>query len=98
MEVCSPVNQLRKGGLEGWCVTMNGVLLVLCFGLYCSAWDLEAFFCSRSGFPDVLRVMAVKPEVAFHLVTAAVEDVSVRAEASQPQELVVGISFSRIDD
>ena len=34
--------------------------------------------------------MAATPELAFHLVTAGVQDVSVRAEASQPQALAVG--------
>lgn len=29
MEVCSSVNQLQSGGLEGWCVTIHGVVVVL---------------------------------------------------------------------
>ena len=87
MEVCSPVNQLRKGGLEGWCVTMNGALLVLCFGLYCSAWDLGAFFCSHSGYLDVLRAMAAMLELALHLVTASIKDI---------KRLCRGIAASRI--
>ena len=35
-EVWSSLNQLRSEGLDGWCVAIKGVLLVLCLGLYCS--------------------------------------------------------------
>ena len=49
---------------------------------------------SRSGFLGVLRVMAATPELALHVVPVDVEDVSVRAETSQLQELVVGNVFN----
>ena len=40
MEVWTSMNQLWSGGLDRWCMTMKGVLLVLCLGLYCSVSEL----------------------------------------------------------
>lgn len=50
------------------------------------SWSI---FRSRSGFLNVLQVVAATPELILHLVTASVEGVNVREEASQPMELAV---------
>ena len=39
----SSMNQLRSRGLDGWCMTMKCVLLVLCLGLYCSVSEWDVF-------------------------------------------------------
>ena len=91
IKVCSSENQLLSGGVGGvacdceWC-SVGALLRFVLQSL--GSWKI---FRSSSGFPDVRRLMAATPELA--LVTAGVEDVIVRAEASEPQELAMGNVF-----
>lgn len=74
-------------------MTMESVLLVLCFGLYCSAADLGIFFALTQAtwmfFGQWLQCWNWLSIWSQRVLKTS----SVCAEASQPQELAVGNVF-----